>query len=182
MRFSIIAAATALVSAVMAQQAYPTAPIGTTVWTSGASVTVKWTLNPPAAKTGLTVSLFKGDPAHQTLVQDLGVGAPGGTSLQVTIPAKLPSDWYSLRIGDSYTHYFLIKGTGVAPTAPPAVVTTTVPATSSAPTSTSSGNSTLPSITSTSKAPTPTNGAMSVSSSGSMAMIAAVAAIAIYAL
>ncbi|KAG0285952.1 hypothetical protein BGZ96_009875 [Linnemannia gamsii] len=130
MRFSVLAVAASFISAAMAQvatQAYPTVPIASTVWNAGAAVTVQWKLGSPAPAAGLIVTLFKGDPAHQTKVIDLGTGAAGATSLKATLPKDLTSDWYSVRIGaDSYSHYFLIKGTGPIPTVPaPTGVTAT---------------------------------------------------------
>ncbi|KAG0333282.1 hypothetical protein BG000_009300 [Podila horticola] len=128
MRFTIAAIVASLMTActVMADQAFPTAPVANTVWNAGAKVTVQWKLVASEAKTGLTVTLFKGDPAHQTQVEILGTGKPAATSLQATIPAKLESGWYSVRIGDSWSHYFAIKGTGALPTGPaPTGITST---------------------------------------------------------
>ncbi|KAF8934913.1 hypothetical protein EDD21DRAFT_360564 [Dissophora ornata] len=135
MRFSIVALAASLIAAVMAQEAYPTMPIESTVWTAGTAVTVTWKAN---ATTALSVDLFKGDPTHQTLVQNLGTGTAGGTSLKVTLPATLTADYYSVRIGDAYSHYFVIKSaTGATPTGVmPTVAATTVAATTTAATTT----------------------------------------------
>ncbi|KAF9130538.1 hypothetical protein BGW39_002948 [Mortierella sp. 14UC] len=158
MRFSVLAVAASLIGAAMAQvatQAYPTVPVANTVWTAGTAVTVQWKLGTPAPTAGLTVTLFKGDPAHQTLVQDLGTGAAGATSLKATLPKDLASDWYSIRIGaDSYSHYFLIKGTGPVPTAPAPTGATPTSATVAIPSATT--NSTVKSTTVTSASPTPT--------------------------
>lgn len=158
MRFSIFAVAVSFIGAAMAQaasQAYPTVPVASTVWTAGTTVTVQWKLGTPAPTTGLGITLFKGDPAHQTLVQDLGTSAVGATSLKVALPKDLTSDWYSLRIGtDSYSHYFLIKGTGPVPTAPaPTGIAST---TAVLPTTTASSNSTIKSTATTTAIATPT--------------------------
>ncbi|KAK3848319.1 MAG: hypothetical protein J3R72DRAFT_428792 [Linnemannia gamsii] len=161
MRFSVLAIAASVIGAVMAQaatQAYPTVPVANTVWTAGTDVTVQWKLGTPAPTAGLTVTLFKGDPAHQQLVKELGTGAAGATSLKTTLPKDLASDWYSVRIGtDSYSHYFLIKGTGPVPTAPAPTGVTPTTATVATPTAT------VPSVTkptatvTASSTPTPTN-------------------------
>ncbi|KAF9573392.1 hypothetical protein EC968_008574 [Mortierella alpina] len=118
MCFSAAVLVASFIGAVMAQQAYPTLPVANTVWSSPSNVTVQWKLGTPPATTALAVDLFKGDPSHQTLVQKLGTGKAGATSLKVAIPAKLESNWYSIRIGDSYSHPFVIKGTGPVPTGP----------------------------------------------------------------
>ncbi|KAG0302164.1 hypothetical protein BGZ98_007741 [Dissophora globulifera] len=154
MRFSVAALATSLLSAVLAQQAYPTVPIESTVWTAGDSVKIQWKSNAPTV--ALAVDLFKGDPTHQTLVTNLGSPAAGATSLAVVLPATLAADWYSIRIGDSYSHYFEIKGKGgVAPTGtmpvPPAATTVAAP-----------GNST----THTATAPTVTKSAAAAAVTG----------------
>ncbi|KAG0071984.1 hypothetical protein BGZ89_008713 [Linnemannia elongata] len=158
MRFSVLAVAASLISAAVAQvatQAYPTVPVANTVWNAGADVTVQWKLGSPAPTAGLLVTLFKGDPAHQTKVIDLGTGAAGATSLKATLPKDLASDWYSVRIGaDSYSHYFLIKGTGPAPTAPaPTGVTATT--SSVAVPSVTNSNSTVKPTTATTTTATP---------------------------
>ncbi|KAF9089247.1 hypothetical protein BGX29_006261 [Mortierella sp. GBA35] len=146
MRFSILAIAATVIGAAVAQtsssQAYPTVPVANTVWTAGSAVTVQWKQGTPAPTTGLKITLFKGDPAHQTLVQDLGTSTVGATSLKATLPKDLPSDWYSIRIGsDSYSHYFLIKGTGPVPSAP--APTGITPNTSAVAIPSASGNSTI---------------------------------------
>ncbi|KAG0361274.1 hypothetical protein BG005_008703 [Podila minutissima] len=174
MRFTIAAVVASLMTActVIADQAFPTAPVANTVWSAGAKVNVQWKLVAPEAKTGLTVTLFKGDPAHQTQVEVLGTGKPAATSLQVTIPAKLASGWYSIRIGDSWSHYFAIKGTGAMPTGPaPTGVTPT-----SKPVPTGNGTSSTPSstISTTAATPTQTNGSAKLFSSAS-ALVAVVA-------
>ncbi|KAF9425442.1 hypothetical protein BGZ76_003240, partial [Entomortierella beljakovae] len=92
MRFSIIAIATTLVGAVMAQKAYPTVPVATTVWTAGQAPTVQWKLTTAGDKAAYTVDLFKGDPAHQTQVQSFGPAPAGATSLKITLPATLEAD------------------------------------------------------------------------------------------
>ncbi|KAF9965090.1 hypothetical protein BGZ70_005437 [Mortierella alpina] len=82
MRFSVAALAATLIGAVMAQQAYPTAPIGSTVWTVGKSATISWKLNATAKGVPLAITLFKGDPTHQTQVQEL---SPDSYSAQFVI-------------------------------------------------------------------------------------------------
>ncbi|KAG0040852.1 hypothetical protein BGZ82_007874 [Podila clonocystis] len=180
MRFTIAAIVASLMTActVMADQAFPTAPVANTVWNAGAKVNVQWKLVAPEAKTGLTVTLFKGDPAHQTQVEILGTGKPAATSLQVTIPAKLESGWYSVRIGDSWSHYFAIKGTGTMPTGPaPTGITPT--SSGALPVPTGNGTSSTPSSTNSTKVPTPTQTSGSAklfSSASAMAAVIAVAA------
>ncbi|KAG0086766.1 hypothetical protein BGZ93_010461 [Podila epicladia] len=174
MRFTIAAIVASIMTActVMADQAFPTAPVANTVWNAGAKVNVKWKLVAPEAKTGLTVTLFKGDPAHQTQVEILGTGKPAATSLQVTIPAKLASGWYSVRIGDSWSHYFAIKGTGTMPTGP---APTGIPPTSSGALPVPTGNGTSSAtISATAATPTQTNGSAKLFSSAS-AMVAVIA-------
>ncbi|KAF9185679.1 hypothetical protein BGZ51_002510 [Haplosporangium sp. Z 767] len=160
----------------MAQQAYPTAPVATTVWNAGANVTVQWKLNDSGEKAALGVDLFKGDPAHQTLVKKLGTGAPGKTSLKVTLPLKLDSDWYSVRIGDSYSHYFMIKGTGPIPTgSPPTAVPTVLPTTPGAANSTATPTGTQ-SATSPAQS---TNSASYLSTAPMTMLVSAVVAVAL---
>ncbi|KAF9390408.1 hypothetical protein CPB97_009369 [Podila verticillata] len=177
MRFTIAAVVASLMTActVMADQAFPTAPVANTVWNAGAKVNVQWKLVAPEAKTGLVVTLFKGDPAHQTQVEILGTGKPAATSLQVTIPAKLESGWYSVRIGDSWSHYFAIKGTGAMPTGP--APTGISPTSSGAlPVPTGNGTSSTASVTIPTKlaAPTQASGSTKLLSSAS-ALVAVVA-------
>lgn len=150
---------------------------------SGEPATVQWKLNPPAVKTGLDVELYKGDPAHQTLVAKLGTGAPGGTSLKVTIPPKLNSDWYSIRVGDSYSHYFVVKGAGAVPTGAAPTMGSNATSAIAAPTAAGNKAATMaPSTTATTKAAAPTSGAMSgYTSSGYLVMVAAAAAAVVYA-
>ncbi|GJJ69191.1 hypothetical protein EMPS_01537 [Entomortierella parvispora] len=178
MHLSIATFSLSLIGAALAQQAFPIAPVAETVWTSGGAATVQWKLNPPAVKTGLDVELYKGDPAHQTLVSKLGTGAPGGTSLKVTIPPKLNSDWYSVRVGDSYSHYFIIKGVGAAPTGPAPTSGSNATSSITAPTATSSRAVTsTPSTTATTKA---ASGALSgYTTSEPLAMFAAAAVVAL---
>ncbi|KAG0322115.1 hypothetical protein BGZ97_008682 [Linnemannia gamsii] len=119
MRFSIVAIVATLLSVALADQAYPTAPVASTKWKAGAAVTIKWTLPPPAATTGLKIDLLTGDnPQTQRVVATLGTGAPGATKYAATLPANLKSGYYSIRIGDSYSSYFLIQGEGAVPTGP----------------------------------------------------------------
>ncbi|KAF9904774.1 hypothetical protein EC991_002344 [Linnemannia zychae] len=162
MRISVIAIVASILSLALADQAYPTAPIASTVWNAGATVTIRWKLTPPAAPAGLKVELLTGDnPQTQRVVATLGVGSPGGTSLSASLPANLKSGYYSVRIGDSYSSYFVIRGEGPVPTGPlPTAVTTPVapintpPATS---TIASSSVAPLPVITTTPSAPKPSN-------------------------
>ncbi|KAF8949246.1 hypothetical protein BGZ47_007956 [Haplosporangium gracile] len=166
MRFSVVAIVATLLSVVLADQAYPTAPVATTKWNAGAAVTIKWDLTSPAATTGLKIDLLTGDnPQSQRVVATLGTGAPGATKFAATLPANLKSGFYSIRIGDSYSSYFQIQGEGPLPTGPlPTAVTTPVPTiptvtTTSAPTSSIAS---LPVITTTTPA-----GAKPTSGSGS---------------
>ncbi|KAF9957225.1 hypothetical protein BGZ70_009591 [Mortierella alpina] len=158
----------------MAQQAYPTLPVANTVWNSPSNVTVQWKLGTPPATTALAVDLFKGDPSHQTLVQKLGSGKAGATSLKVEIPAKLESNWYSIRIGDSYSHPFIIKGTGPVPTghAP------TGGNNSTAPTATGGNNNSSATATGIKSTNSPTEAPSSASSTSAGPVFAVAAAIA----
>ncbi|KAG0197104.1 hypothetical protein BGX28_009377 [Mortierella sp. GBA30] len=179
MRVFFAALAASFIGAVMAQQAYPTAPVANTTWNSPSNVTVQWKLNTPPATTGLAVDLFKGDdPTHQTLVKNLGTGKPGATSLKVQIPAKLASGWYSIRIGDSYSHPFVIKGTGPVPTGP---APTTGPSNSGGvPTATGGGNWTSTATGTKTSLITPTqspNHGNHLSSTKPMALAAALMAV-----
>lgn len=192
MRFSVIAIAATLLSAcsVMAQQAYPTAPVSTTKWNAGAEVTIKWKLNSPATKTPLTVDLLTGtSAASQHVVKTLGTGTAGGTSLKVSLPTNLASGWYSIRIGDSYSAFFTIVGKGPVPTfpAPPSVnATTTLLPTSAYPniTSTTLALRTTSSTATATVPPTPitTSGASALSraSAAGLAVAAVVAAVLTY--
>ena len=131
MRFSVIAIVATLLSVAFAQQAYPTAPVAATKWNAGAAVNIKWRLNTPPATVGLKIDLLTGDnPQSQRVVTTLGTGAPGATSFAATLPANLKSGYYTIRIGDSYSSYFLIQGEGPVPTGPlPTAATTTLAST-----------------------------------------------------
>ncbi|KAF9364472.1 hypothetical protein BGX34_001401 [Mortierella sp. NVP85] len=109
MRFTIAAAAAAFMSVVMADVAYPTLPVADTVWTAGQSAPVTWRLMNPKFKTPLNVDLFTGEATKQTFVKTLGVSPAGATKMTVLVPADLEANMYSLRIGDSWTHPFVIK-------------------------------------------------------------------------
>ncbi|KAF9099920.1 hypothetical protein BGX29_006873 [Mortierella sp. GBA35] len=183
MRFSIIAIAATLLSTVLAQQAYPTAPIGSTKWNAGATVNIKWKLNPPAATAGLKVELLSGDnPQTQKVVANLGTGAPGATSLSVALPANLKSDFYTIRIGDSYSAYFLIQGSGPVPSGPaPTAGTATVGPvptanTSTTITSTTGGAPIIPTTSTTTGAPKPTGNSAGFLKAGNVVPMAAAAA------
>ncbi|KAG0331610.1 hypothetical protein BG004_001594, partial [Podila humilis] len=129
MRFSIIAIVTTLISSVLAQQVYPTAPIETTKWNAGSVVTIRWKINRPAPTKPLNIELLTGTTAAaQHIVADLGTSPVGATSFKATLPAGLASGWYSIRIGgDSYSAFFTLVGKGPVPTvpAPPSVNATT---------------------------------------------------------
>ncbi|KAG0235117.1 hypothetical protein BGW42_005767 [Actinomortierella wolfii] len=154
MRFSFLAAAASLLTAFVAyaQQppennnaaVKPTDPIASTKWKAGATATVKWELTDKYKGNALTIRLYHGDPAHFTEDAVLGTAPAGSTSFKVNVPANLKSDWYSIRVGDddSYSHPFLIEGTGPLPTggpptaapATPTAAPTTAPASSVVPT------------------------------------------------
>ncbi|KAG0370576.1 hypothetical protein BC939DRAFT_443688 [Gamsiella multidivaricata] len=135
MRFSIVAIAAAVIGAVMADQAYPTVPTGDTKWNAGKNYTVTWNLI-TTEKVALTVDLFKGNASSQTLVNKFGSAKAGATSFQISLPKTLPADWYSIRVGDSWSHYFMIRSTtGATPTgAMPTPVSTATASSSSLPT------------------------------------------------
>ncbi|KAF9345446.1 hypothetical protein BGX26_003123 [Mortierella sp. AD094] len=178
MRFSIAAVAASLLSVVMAQQAYPTVPVEGTVWVAGQSPSVEWKLTNPADKTAMTIDLFKGDPTHQTQVQSFGSAPAGATKFKITLPATLAADYYSIRIGDAFSHYFTIKSSaGVAPTgtmpAPP-VANATTTASISLPTTTPSKNTTTTTAGANTTLPTPTGNSSTVAkpTSGANSMAA----------
>ncbi|CAO3574630.1 unnamed protein product [Mortierella alpina] len=173
MRFSAAVLVASLIGAVMAQQAYPTLPVANTIWNSPSNVTVQWKLGTPPATTALAVDLFKGDPTHQTLVQKLGAGKAGATSLKVEIPAKLESNWYSIRIGDSYSHPFIIKGTGPVPTGP-----APTGGNSTAPTATGGNNNSSATATGIKSTNSPTQAPSSASYTSTGPMFAVAAAVA----
>ncbi|OAQ26292.1 hypothetical protein K457DRAFT_140469 [Linnemannia elongata AG-77] len=182
MRFSVLAIVATLLSVALAQQAYPTAPVATTKWNAGAAVTIKWNLNPPAATAGLKIDLLTGDnPQSQRVVATLGTGAPGATKFAATLPANLKSGYYSVRIGDSYSSYFLIQGEGPVPTGPlPTAATTTlissIPVTSSATVAPTSTVAPLPVITTTTPAGAkPTGSGAGFLKAGVVAPVAAAA-------
>ncbi|KAK5820599.1 hypothetical protein F5H01DRAFT_338880 [Linnemannia elongata] len=182
MRFSVLAIVATLLSVALAQQAYPTAPVATTKWSAGAAVTIKWNLNPPAATAGLKIDLLTGDnPQSQRVVATLGTGAPGATKFAATLPANLKSGYYSVRIGDSYSSYFLIQGEGPVPTGPlPTAATTTlissIPVTSSATVAPTSTVAPLPVIPTTTPAGAkPTGSGAGFLKAGVVAPVAAAA-------
>ncbi|KAG9061883.1 hypothetical protein KI688_007034 [Linnemannia hyalina] len=166
----------------LAQQAYPTVPVASTKWNAGAAVNIKWKLNAPAATAGLKIDLLTGDnPQSQKVVATLGTGAPGATSFAATLPANLKSAYYSVRIGDSYTSYFLIQGEGPVPTGPlptpvTTTVTTTVPVTTtSKPVQSTSTFAPLPVITTTPAGAKPTGSGAGFLKAGVVAPVAAAA-------
>ncbi|KAG0053359.1 hypothetical protein BGZ83_001253 [Gryganskiella cystojenkinii] len=114
MRFFILAAAATVLSAVAAQQAYITSPISSTFWKAGSTVTATWQLNATASGSAapLDLFLFHGDPQHMAQVQMIGTSVAGSSSFKLTVPTALFSDWYALRVGDSWSTYFIIMGTG----------------------------------------------------------------------
>lgn len=184
MRFSVLAIVATLLSVTLAQQAYPTVPVATTKWNAGAAVTIKWNLNTPAATAGLKIDLLTGNnPQSQTVVATLGTGAPGATKFAATLPANLKSGYYSIRIGDSYSSYFLIQGEGPVPTGPlPTAVTTTVATTipvvttTPVPTTRTSSVAPLPVIaTSTPAGAKPTGSSAGFLKAGVVAPVAAAA-------
>ncbi|KAG0081569.1 hypothetical protein BGZ90_007236 [Linnemannia elongata] len=182
MRFSVLAIVATLISVALAQQAYPTVPVATTKWNAGAAVTIKWNLNPPAATAGLKIDLLTGDnPQSQRVVATLGTGAPGATKFAATLPANLKSGYYSVRIGDSYSSYFLIQGEGPVPTGPlPTAATTTlissIPVTSSATVAPTSTVAPLPVIPTTTPAGAkPTGSGAGFLKAGVVAPVAAAA-------
>ncbi|KAF9139055.1 hypothetical protein BGX30_008417 [Mortierella sp. GBA39] len=182
MRFSIVAIVATLLSVALAQQAYPTAPTASTKWKSGAAVNIKWKLNAPVATAGLKIDLLTGDnPQTQKVVATLGTGAPGATSFAATLPANLKSAYYSVRIGDSYSSYFLIQGEGPVPTGPlPTAATTTATTaapvtTTSTPVQSSSSVVPLPVITTTPVGAKPTGSGAGFLKAGVVAPVAAAA-------
>ncbi|KAG0292754.1 hypothetical protein BGZ96_003734 [Linnemannia gamsii] len=186
MRFSIVAVVATLLSVALANQAYPTAPVASTKWKAGTPVTIKWTLPSPAATTGLKIELLTGEnPQSQRVVATLGTGAPGATKFAATLPVDLKSGYYTVRIGDSYSSYFLIQGEGAVPTGPlPTAVTTSTPVNTINPTASltpSSSIAPLPVITPPSGGakPTPSAGAGSAASFLKASVVAPVAAAAV---
>ncbi|KAF9132415.1 hypothetical protein BGW39_000203 [Mortierella sp. 14UC] len=157
MRISIIAVVASILSVALAQQAYPTVPIASTVWNAGATVT--------------------------RIVTTLGVGSPGATSLSASLPADLKSGYYSVRIGDSYSSYFVIRGEGPIPTGPLSTAVTTVSMLPTSvtptisPTIPTSSVALFPVITTTPSTPKPTNGAGSLKAGAIAPVVAAAAAI-----
>ncbi|KAK3835520.1 MAG: hypothetical protein J3R72DRAFT_451439 [Linnemannia gamsii] len=188
MRFSIIAVVASILSVALAQQAYPTVPIASTVWNAGSTVNIRWKLNPPAATAGLKVELLTGDnPQSQRVVAVLGTGAPGATSLSAALSATLKSGYYTIRIGDSYSSYFVIRGEGAVPTGPlPTAATTTpvLPATTTVPpTPIVPTAAPLPIITTTSPSGSkPTGSGAGFLKAGAVAPVAAAAAAVVLAL
>ncbi|KAF9276757.1 hypothetical protein BGZ68_009769 [Mortierella alpina] len=175
MRFSVLALAATVIGAVMAQQAYPTAPIGSTVWTVGKSATISWKLNSTAKGIPLAITLFKGDPTHQTQVQELFAGAADTTSYKLAAVPDLPADWYSVRVGDSYSAQFVIEtAAGVRPSGAPPSVTSAAPvvATTTVGATPTAGNSTT-APTATGSPKTSPVSAGSYLSAGPMAVAAA---------
>ncbi|CAO3564956.1 unnamed protein product [Mortierella alpina] len=177
MRFSVAALAATLIGAVMAQQAYPTAPIGSTVWTVGKSATISWKLNATAKGVPLAITLFKGDPTHQTQVQELSPGVADATSFKLAAVPVVDADWYSVRVGDSYSAQFVIEtAAGVRPSGAPPSATAApsapvVASPSAAATATSAAsNTTAPTATGSPKAPV---SAGSYLSAGPLAVAAA---------
>ncbi|KAF9165774.1 hypothetical protein DFQ27_002155 [Actinomortierella ambigua] len=188
MRFTLLATAASLMTAclVYAQAttaAYPTVPNAGTKWKAGSTVKVEWKLTDPANKTPMSIRLYHGEPTHLTEDATLGAGEAGATSAQVTLPTNLTSDWYAVRVGedDSYSHYFIIQGTGAIPTgAPPGANSTALPTSSALPTSTLPATTTSASATASVTNPSATKpagasptGAAGALKAGSLAMGAA---------
>ncbi|KAF8974907.1 hypothetical protein BGZ46_009603 [Entomortierella lignicola] len=186
MRFSAVAAAASFLGAVLAQTTTPaptisvaiTHPVATDVWTVGKSAVVDWVaLVPNLPNNGnVSVELFHGQPAHQTLVQALGNGV---LQLKIAAVPTVPADWYSVRINsDSYSHYFFIANATVkTPLGPEPSANATTSA--ALPSSTAAATTTVANITSTAPTSTPTTTKASAGNSlaaGSLAAGAAVVA------
>ncbi|KAG0352462.1 hypothetical protein BC939DRAFT_172672 [Gamsiella multidivaricata] len=191
MRFSIFAIAATLVSAVLAQEVFPTSPIANTVWYKNTNATIRWkVLSPTTDKQKLKIDLLSG-PTPQTMqvVDTFGTFEAGAKSAVVAVSKSLATGWYTLRIGEnSYTHTFLIKTDSKetytvpepqATTTTIGLPTTTLPSTTTTTTATATG---LPSGSVSTSTPTPTNRLNAASGflkSGSVLSLAASAAVAI---
>ncbi|KAF9182451.1 hypothetical protein BGZ51_000688 [Haplosporangium sp. Z 767] len=155
MRISIFALVATLITTVLGQQVYPTSPVASTVWAAGEIVTLRWKINSPTSVGKLSIDLLTGDsPQHQRIVANLGTAPSGATSYETRIPSNIPGAWYTIRIGDSYTSFFTIKGTGGGPTGPPptAAPPTTAPVPPPVPTMTRTTTKAL--LTTTTTLPT----------------------------
>ncbi|KAF9973721.1 hypothetical protein BGZ73_003021 [Actinomortierella ambigua] len=193
MRFTFLTCAATLMAscAVYAQgptAAYPTVPNAATKWKAGTTAKAVWRLTDPKNQTPMVIRLYHGEPTHLTEDGIIGTGKPGATSAEVKLEPTLPSDWYAIRVGedDSYSHYFLIQGTGPLPVGPPpgsnttaSVTATTALATTTLPVTTTTALATTtaatPTITKPSTAPPSSAAALKIGSlaMGAVAVVAA---------
>ncbi|KAF9116992.1 hypothetical protein BGX27_007046 [Mortierella sp. AM989] len=128
MRFSAIAITATLIGAVLAQ-VRPSRPRQGDVWILKSKVTIYWAPRAPAT---LPVQLLSGPtPSTQKVVAELGDAPKGENLLAIEVP-NVPVGWYTVRIGDSYSHIFAIQADAKTPPSTPEPkapnVTTTVSA------------------------------------------------------
>ncbi|KAF8978865.1 hypothetical protein BGZ46_006071 [Entomortierella lignicola] len=125
MRFTILATAIAFTSAVLAQ-VNPSHPRQGDIWIPNKKFTISWT---PSAPSALPIQLLGGSvTTAQKVIADLGTAAAGSKSLTITVPDEAVG-WYSIRIGDSYSHVFAIQKDAKTPPSTPEPVapnTTTI--------------------------------------------------------
>ncbi|KAF9359668.1 hypothetical protein BGX26_011708 [Mortierella sp. AD094] len=154
MRFSTFAvAALATLASAVFGQVNPSHPRQGDIWILKNKVAISWA---PKATAVLPIQLLSGPVlSAQRVVADLGKTSIGASSLTITVPDQ-PVGWYSIRIGDSYSHIFAIQKDAKTPpstpepTAAPNVTTTTPVAPIANATSTISVSLVLPTTNSSS--------------------------------
>ncbi|KAG0262233.1 hypothetical protein BG011_000207 [Mortierella polycephala] len=160
MRFyaAVLAAMLLVNSSVFAQQVNITYP---RQWKSGVTANASWTFNPPPPTTGLSIDLFSWSAPTQDVFAHLGVSEPWATSLEVDVPRGLHTDWYAIRVGDTYSPYFQITGRGPYRYGPPPEFPTFVTPSGLRPTATATGTATMTTMTNSTITPLPpTNAAV----------------------
>ncbi|KAG0241035.1 hypothetical protein BGX31_001495 [Mortierella sp. GBA43] len=200
MRFSAVAVIAVIASTVLAQrtpapgsEVWPTYPVTGTEWyTTSGTQTIKWDLlDGVSTDKELKVQLLQGDPQSQTIVQELGTVKISEKKFTITLKKDLPSGFYSIRLGDTYTSYFVIKKdkkesiSATLPATTTAVTTTTIASTAAPTTTTLATSTTVRTTTTTTSAPTPSNNSQNAGSSlkagSALALSAAVAIAAVLA-
>ncbi|KAI1315780.1 hypothetical protein EDD11_000334 [Mortierella claussenii] len=130
MRFTLVAAAAATLATTAFAQVSISVPGGSTVWVLGTNVTTVWA-QPLLADTDIEL-LTGANVQAQHVAGTLGKAPKGSKSFKAVLSAKLAPDWYTVRIGDVYSHLFAIQKdkqttlTVSAPVAPTTAVTTAV--------------------------------------------------------
>ncbi|KAF9917997.1 hypothetical protein BX616_010638 [Lobosporangium transversale] len=130
MRFTILATAVAALASTALAQVSILTPGAGTVWVPGTNVTVKWAQ--PLLEDADIELLTGPNVQAQWIASTLGTAKKGSKSFKGLLDPKLEPQWYSLRIGEIYSHLFAIQQsrsatlTASQPIVPTATTTTAV--------------------------------------------------------